>query len=90
MIEDTAVVEELGLDVGRVQIASLPPLPIRRGRTVTIRTHQVEEPIPEEVDMEEVRMRAKVQDYPLHLKHRDKAVLDSLWVQDQRDDYLGV
>jgi len=52
--------------------------------------HQVKEPIPEEVDMEEVHMQAELQDYLLDLEDRDRAVLDFLWVQDQRDNRLSV
>jgi hypothetical protein len=52
--------------------------------------HQVEVPIPEEVDMEEVHMQAELQDYLLDQEERDRVVLDFLWVQDQRDNHLCV
>jgi hypothetical protein len=85
MIVVTVTMESAGLVVGRLLF-----LPIHRGQVATIRMHQVEMPIPEEVDMEEVHMQAELQGYLLDQEDRDKVVLDFLWVQDQRDNHLCV
>jgi hypothetical protein len=90
MIAGTAMMNLTGLAPGRVQAARPSFLPIHRGQTATIRTHQVEEHIPEEADMEEVHMQVELQDYHLDLEHREREVWDFLWVQDQGDNRLGV